>query len=206
MQLIREGKLCHSWSLTACPKNTVENWLRLNRWMWFLFALWDNREKPPQALTPGSIGANKNYRMKCHSKGQLYSPQGLQRCQTLYSNPAVSVRMGGRCRGWKGDQGPEQGHLLCGDQGLWGGMTVAIGCIALRRSTPLKISSQLICCWKKTHQSCVKDWDIVSGGGGIRGPRQSKKKPALELLMMTLQDVYHHRAFKKENHWGKKNS
>lgn len=40
----------------------------------------------------------------------------------------------------------------------------------------------------------------------MRGPRQSKKKPALELLMMTLQDVYHHRAFKKQNHWGKKNS
>lgn len=112
-----------------------------------------------------------------------------------------------RCRGWKGDQGPEQGHLLCGDQGLWGEMKVAIDCIALRRSTPLKISSQLISCWKKKkNQSCVKDWDVVSGGGGVRGPRQSKKKPALELLTMTLQDVYHHRAFKKENHWGKKNS
>lgn len=83
---------------------------------------------------------------------------------------------------------------------------MAIGCTALRRSTPLKISSQLICCCKKTHQSCVKDRDVVSGGGGVRGPRHSKKKPALELLMMTLQDVYHHRAFKKENHWGKKNS
>lgn len=109
VQLIRAGKLHHSWFLTACPKNTVENWLRLNRWMWFLFALWDNREKAPQALTPGSIGANKNYRMKCHSKGQLYSPQGLQRCQTLYSNPAVSVRMGVKVQGLEGGSGPRTG-------------------------------------------------------------------------------------------------
>lgn len=29
-------------------------------------------------MAPGSIGANKSYRMKCHSKGQLYFSWGLR--------------------------------------------------------------------------------------------------------------------------------
>lgn len=56
---------------------TVGNRLRLDSSMGFPFALLDNRETPTGALAPGSIGANKSSRMKCHSKSQLQSTRGL---------------------------------------------------------------------------------------------------------------------------------
>lgn len=103
-------------------------------------------------------------------------PRDSRGVRLFYSNPAVSVRMGVKVQGLEGDQGPEQGHLLCGDQGLWGEMKVAIDCIALRRSTPLKISSQLISCWKKKNQSCVKDLDVVRVVWSGQGSQTEQEK------------------------------
>ena len=49
-------------------------------------------------------------------------------------------------------------------------MKVATGCTALRRSTPLRLAASSFVVEKKkkktNHQSRVKDWDVVRGGGG----------------------------------------
>lgn len=186
--------------------------------MWFLFALPDNREKAPQALAAGSIGANKSYRMKCHSKGQLYFSWGLRGVrlpQATMIPPCSCCAPGGSRRkvehprgiGGEVESKAQTGAPLCGDKG---GRKVGCGwysCLKKHASPPKSSWAALLLFQNYRSYILAEIWVKGWWRAEVREATQSKGKASVWTPDNdTPKWIYHHSGYFKKSHWGKKSA